>query len=113
MHTKTLHAFHYLSSVAAKLVFDKCVQKDKIEDRRGSYYFKVNYNYDYVEDFRNLYRDQGPKISAADQRHEEESSLRNPSSMHATSIYWLVMPCNAFKMLSIYPFCISSSSTEA
>ena len=87
VHTKILHALQYFSSVAAKLVFDKCVQRDKIEDRRGSYYFKVNYNYDYVEDFRNLYRDQGPKTSAADQRHEEVSSLRNPSSMQATSIH--------------------------
>ena len=59
--------------MAAKLAFEQCVRKEKVEDRGGSYHFKVHYNYDYVEDFRNLYKDQGPKITEASETDREST----------------------------------------
>lgn len=53
---------NYQHAAAAKLAFDRCVEEKKIEDDTGSYYINVHYNYDFVEDFRELFSDQGPKI---------------------------------------------------
>ena len=61
-------------AAAAKIVFDRCVQKKKIEDKRGSYYVKVHYKYDFVEDFQELYEDQGPKITDDGSSTEQDSA---------------------------------------
>ena len=44
-----------LSAVEAKIVFDKCQTEGKgVEE--------VHYNYDFIEDFQDLFLDQGPKV---------------------------------------------------
>ena len=45
----------------AKLVYDVCIQKTQISDSNGSYYYEHTYNYDYLEDFQDLYPDEGPR----------------------------------------------------
>ena len=53
-----------LSPAAAKLVFDRCITKQRFEDwKRGGYYFKTHYNYEFLEDFQDLFEDQGPKFT--------------------------------------------------
>lgn len=61
----------YLAA-AAKIAFDCCVKEEKVADESGCYYFKVHYNYDFVEDFQELFSDQGPKIQ--DDIGEKEDS---------------------------------------
>lgn len=39
------------------------MREEKVEDKSGCYYFKVHYNYDFVDDFQELFSDQGPKIN--------------------------------------------------
>lgn len=61
---------------AAKIAFDQCVQIEQIADKRGSYYQLVHYNYDYVEDFQNIFSDGGPKVS--DPEDGQQKKLNNP-----------------------------------
>ena len=65
------------SAGSAKLVFGHCIQEVKIADERGSYYRKVHYNYDYIEDFQCLFWDQGPKIRNNSSGHECEE-IKSP-----------------------------------
>ena len=50
------------------------MQNEKIEDKRGSYCVKVHYKYDFVEDFQDLYEDQGPKITDDGSSTEQDSA---------------------------------------
>ena len=65
---------------AAKDVFERCVHEQKFADERGSYYKKVHYNYDYIEDFQSLFSDQGPKIRNSDQGCECEENRPEPEN---------------------------------
>ena len=48
----------------AKIVFDKCISQERLTDtEHDSYYFKVHYNYEFLEDFRDLFKDGGPRVS--------------------------------------------------
>ena len=53
------------SAVEALIVFDKCVTKErrvvKVEEGKR-YTEEVHYNYDFIEDFQDLFIDQGPKV---------------------------------------------------
>ena len=63
---------------AAKIAFDQCVQIEQIADKRGSYYQLVHYNYDYVEDFQDIFSDGGPKVSDP----EEDGQQKKLSNLH-------------------------------
>ena len=55
----------YYIAGEASIVFDKCVEREKklVEDKRGKYYTEeVHYNYDFIEDFQDLYLDRGSKV---------------------------------------------------
>ena len=34
-----------------------------IDKKRGAYFYEVHYNYEFLEDFQDLFEDQGPKFS--------------------------------------------------
>ncbi|CAI8040068.1 Transient receptor potential cation channel subfamily A member 1 homolog [Geodia barretti] len=62
---------------AAKVAFERCVQIEQIADERGSYYKEVHYNYDYVEDFQDIFSDEGPKVSDCDDEGKQTQQKKH------------------------------------
>ena len=67
----------FVSSGAAKVAFERCVQIEQIADERGSYYKEVHYNYDYVEDFQDIFSDEGPKVSDCDDEGKQTQQKKH------------------------------------
>lgn len=51
---------------AAMVAFDQCRTKERISDERGSYSHRIHYHYDFIEDFQDLFADNGPKIESSE-----------------------------------------------
>ena len=46
-------------------MFDRCISREKklVEDEEGKYYTEeVHFNYDFIEDFQDLFVDHGSKV---------------------------------------------------
>ena len=47
----------------ANVVFDNCITDDRLtNEEEDSYYYEKKYNYEFLEDFNNLFADGGPKF---------------------------------------------------
>ena len=65
----------------------------KAADKSGMIQNEIHYNYDYVEDFQDLFQDHGPRIQEEDHESQETSEGRfaHQERNGNTSCYGLVL----------------------
>ena len=76
---------------AAKLAFERCVHPEHIADRHGSYYKLVHYNYDYVEDFQDIFSDEGPRVCGGDDQGTQVNRKKRQRSENSQGSLILVI----------------------
>ena len=65
----------------------------QIADESGSYSKEVDYNYDYVEDFQDLFHDNGPKILSDGREQTKQKGFPNQESKGDQALFLYSFNC--------------------